>query len=84
MYEMNKNTILGILQIIEYLKVEDLNLPLIMDILACKDNSEIHVVLPPVWNIDGDISTHINMIMHLLFLGITQSIGMLIKIVYFF
>ena len=64
---------------IEYLKVEGLNLPLIMEILQCKDNDEVQEVLPPVWSTEGDMCTHIDTIMHQIFLGITNTIGMLFK-----
>ena len=81
-HDCNKHNSWSTLQIAEYLKVEGLNVPLITEIMVCKDDCEVQDVLPPVWNSEGDISTHIDTIMHLLFLGITQSIGMLLKKVF--
>ena len=37
---------------------------------------------PPVWNTDGDLSTHIDTIMHLCFLGVTQTTGTVLKEVF--
>ena len=35
--------------------------------------------LPPVWSTEGDVCTHIETIMHLVFLGVSQTVGKVLK-----
>ena len=79
---MTKRHIWGQTATVEYLKVEGLNVPLITEILSCEEPADILGVIPPVWGTHGEISTHIDTIMHQLFLGVTTTVGMLLKKVF--
>ena len=63
----------------EYLKEEGLNEPLIKDIIKCVSKDEMLKILPPCWNTDGDVNNHIETIMHLVFLGVSQTVGKVLK-----
>ena len=62
-----------------YLKVEGFHQNLINDVTTCTADDELENVLPPVWTSNGDFTTHIDTIMHQVFLGVTQTVGMLLK-----
>ena len=63
----------------EYLKEEGLNEPLIKDIIKCVSKDEMLKILPPCWNTDGDVNNHIETIMHLVFLGVSQTVSKVLK-----
>ena len=79
---LSKRHIWGQTATVEYLKVEGLNIPLITDILSCEEPTDIPGILPPVWSTNTEISTHIDTIMHQLFLGVTTTLGMLFKTIF--
>ena len=79
---LSKRHIWGQTATVKYLKVEGLNIPLITDILSCEEPTDIPGILPPVWSTNTEISTHIDTIMHQLFLGVTTTLGMLFKKVF--
>lgn len=79
---VSKRNIWGQTATVEYLKVEGLNIPLITNILSCEEPTDILGILPPVWSTNTEFSTHIDTIMHQLFLGVTTTLGMLFKKVF--
>ena len=62
-----------------YLKIEGFHTNLIKAINNCTTDDELKAILPPVWDSNGDFSTHIDTIMHQIFLGVTQTVGMIMK-----
>ena len=63
----------------EYLKAQGLNEPLIKNIMKSESKEDMLKCLPPVWNTEGDVCTHIETIMHLVFLGVSQTVGKVLK-----
>jgi hypothetical protein len=65
----------------KYLKVEGFNGRLIDEVIGASNNESINImeVLPPVWFSHFELSSHIDTIMHLVVLGITQTVGIIIK-----
>jgi hypothetical protein len=62
-----------------YLKLHGLNGPLIEKINKCKNYDHFDLIKPAVWNTDSDFNTDIETTMHLIFLGNTETVGMLLK-----
>ena len=63
---------------VSYLKLEGLNEPLTKDILECSTTEELCDVLPPVWS-HSEMANHIETPMHLSFLGVTETVAMVLK-----
>ena len=47
--------------------------------MKSKSKEDMLKCLPPVWNTEGDVCTHIETIMHLVFLGVSQTVGKVLK-----
>jgi hypothetical protein len=65
----------------KYLKVEGFNGSLIEKVIAAVENTNVNLmdILPPVWFTRCELASHIDTIMHLIVLGLSQTVGMVIK-----
>ena len=85
-YENYKNGKWSIKNVTSYLKANALSLTLIDKMtkswITQKNNADYNLMddIPVVWQQDyADFSTHIDTIMHTVFLGVTQKLGMIKK-----
>ena len=62
-----------------FLLIHGLNNPLITKIIQETNYKTIQELLLPAWKTGRDVNTHIEMIMHLFFLGITETVGMILR-----
>ena len=62
-----------------FLLIHGLNNPLISKIIQENNYKTIQELLLPVWKTGRDVNTHIEIIMHLCFLGITETVGMILR-----
>jgi hypothetical protein len=77
--EDDKETKWSAPQASNYLKLHGLNGPLIDKVNKCKNDEHFELIKPAVWNTNSDFNTHIEATMHLIFLGNTETVCMLLK-----
>jgi hypothetical protein len=70
-----------VVNVTQYLKVEGYSGKTIKDVIKATKTPSINLkdFLPPVWYSRFDLSNHIDTIMHLVVLGITQTVGIMLK-----
>ena len=52
---------------------------MICSIIKSPTEEKMKIILPPCWYTSGDIGTHIETVMHLVFLGVSQTVGKVLK-----
>ena len=60
---------------------EGLNGNLVKSIISANNKQDLMAVLPPCWDSPADFQSHIETIMHMCFLGVSQTVGMVLKTV---
>ena len=64
-----------------YMTTKGLNGNLVKSIISANNKQDLMAVLPPCWDSLVDFQSHIETIMHMCFLGVSQTVGMVIKTV---
>ena len=77
--EDDKETKWSAPQASNYLKLHGLNGPLIDKANKCKHEEHFELIKPAVWNTNSDFNAHTEATMHLIFLGNTETVGVLLR-----